>query len=268
MAKHADSPAAIVESSIARDTVMRRLRPLIYEESVSTGLPVGPVNVASTRTNAIGRAPQTPRSSPVTYSLPRVSRRGVTDGTTTRAAGRPGVTLPLTTTLTSGDGSLRPQSLLARTRTKYVPFAAYWRYEAAGIPMSNVAMFVAPGRAPTSTTYDVAPAGPVVSTGIQVRFTAAGVAELAAGVTDAAAFGGAGGGATQISCASARPVLPAVAHAKTTQNRTLSERVGFMGKRRSWPRRYAKVVPTGRQKAPSARQVCDRSSVSRPLVAI
>ena len=65
-------------------------------------------------------------------------------------------------------------------------------------------MFAAPGSAPTSITYDVAPAGPVVGTGTQERFTAAGVAALAAGVTDTAAFGGAGGGSAQISCAVTR----------------------------------------------------------------
>jgi hypothetical protein len=137
-------------------------------------------------------------------------------------------------------------------RTKYVPFAAYWRYEAVVAPVSNIVMFVAPGSVPTSMTYDVAAAGPLVGTGTHVRFTAAGVAELAAGVTEAAAFGGAGGGATQISCASTRAALPAVVHARMTQNKTPEKRVGFNWKATVSANEYSKVGSTGRQKAPSA----------------
>jgi hypothetical protein len=124
-------------------------------------------------------------------------------------------------------------------RTKYVPFAAYWRYEAVVVPVSNIAMFVTPDSVPTSMTYDVAAADPVVGTGTHERFTAAGVAELAAGVTEAAAFGGAGGGPTQISCASTRAALPAVAHAKMTQNKKPEKRAGFIGKRRYRPMGYS-----------------------------
>lgn len=66
----------------------------------------------------------------------------------------------VTTIRTSPDGALIPHSLLARTRTKYVPAATPLAVSLVSSATSRFARFAVPGADPASSTYDAAPGTP------------------------------------------------------------------------------------------------------------